>query len=192
MKPYKWRAILSVANLVLALALSAIGLREYRLFRQTNPGAFHEVNLAYLPSAQLVMYSVDAPAFVVNNLIGRGLARTRLWECEWIRGSWFFRVSRSFYLLVFLFWWLVGWTIDSQVRAGISRQGIGIPGDVAGVLLSLGLLYVGFEFLYRYDYPSAVIPGQRVLPIATLVWGAVLLFYFGRRLIAAVGERKAI
>src|ERR1700744_804835 len=111
-KKFRWRVILSLANLVGAVVLSLFGAHEYEQFRRLNQTSFHEGNTYYVPPAHLVTYCIDAPAFVLSNVISNQSVWRHFWQEKGLAAHVFHAGSVSFYVSLTLFWWLVGWRID--------------------------------------------------------------------------------
>jgi hypothetical protein len=172
-KPFRWRIVLSTVNLAAAIMLSALGAREYNVFRHLH--RFHEGNVLYIPPAQLASYCVNVPAFVFSNLVGN----SRVWKFLWGGVTLSRADSALFYVSLTIFWWWIGWRIDIRSRRG-SVKALAAPFWVTAVLLSLLLIYAGLQIflIYRVDSVS----GGRAVAIAMLVWGVALLYYCGRML----------
>jgi hypothetical protein len=174
MKNYKGRIVLSLVNLVAAIGLSALGPREYAAFRA---GHMHsDAIVPYIPTAQLISYCVNAPSFVLSNLLGNVRAWRMFWKERWLGGYWFQNVSVTFYVFLFVFWWLVGWRPDVQSRPRERKGLAGVLGWLVGALAALALLYVSVGLL-RTDIPAEV-TGGAIIPIAMLLWGLGLFCYF--------------
>jgi len=101
MKHYKWRIVLPLVNLVAAIGLSALGPSEYEAFRQAHPHS--DATVPYIPTAQLISYCVNAPPFVLSNLLGNVRAWRMFWQERWLGGYWFQHVSVTFCRFVILF-----------------------------------------------------------------------------------------
>ncbi len=75
---FKWRIYLPVLNLLLAIGLSAVGVRQYEEIRYRFQG---HGRMFYVPPAQRVVDAVNAPAFVLSNLLHNTFLWYRsLWE----------------------------------------------------------------------------------------------------------------
>jgi hypothetical protein len=175
LRRFKWRIILSLTNLLAALAQSALGLNEAEAFLKANPP--HDNVLPYIPIAQLISYSLNAPALVVTNLVGRVPAWRAFWRGQWLGGYCFYDVSTSFYVALFLLWWWVGWRLDMKSKQSDKKRMVAILGDSLGVLLSLMLLYIAADLLLT-ELPSLRFAGGPAIPISVLIWGIGLLTYF--------------
>jgi hypothetical protein len=178
MRPYRYRISLSVFNVAIALAMSAIGAHEYQTFRQLNPSAFYEGRAGYVSPAQLISYCINVPAFVFANLIGNARPWRSLWGEALLGGYIFHEVSVTFYLSVVLLWWWIGWRIDVRTKPNDRatwRQGVCWS---VGTILSLMLAYSGASILRHTEFPSPLVPGGRAIPFAMLAWGLSLLCYF--------------
>ena len=175
MKNYKWRIVLSLVNLVAAIGLSALGLRQYEAFRRAH--LHSDAILSYIPTAQLIGYCLNAPSFVLSNLLGNIRRWRMFWHGRWLDGYWFQSVSVTFYLFVLLFWWSVGWRLDAQPRPkGRTALAAGL-GWLIGAIGSVELCY-GSLVLLREELPA--LGAYRVSPIllSMLLWGFALFCYF--------------
>ena len=179
MRTFKWRIILSLASLFVAVGLSALGLQEYEAFRQSQPGAVYHGHHAYLPTAQLISYSMNAPVFLLTNLLGTVPA----WRLLWRGKSYFYYVSAEFYVLLSLFWWWIGWRLDVKSKPDRERSLTAVVGYLSGALIALALLCSGIYLFTRFEFPSEWVPGGRAIPLSLLLWGTALLCYFGRGLL---------
>lgn len=174
MKSYKWRIVLSLVNLVAAIGLSALGPREYEAFRRAH--AHSDAIAPYIPTAQLISYCVNAPSFVLSNLLGNVRAWRMFWKERWLGAYWFQNVSVTYYVFLLLFWWLVGWRLDVQSRPKERKGLAAVLGWLVSALAAVALLYVSVGLL-RTDIPAQV-AGGAVIPIAMLIWGLALFCYF--------------
>ena len=180
LRTFKWRLILSLSNLVAAVAQSALGLHEAKLIFQ--PPQFHDDPL-FTPPAQLISNCINAPAFLFTNLVGNMRVWRIVWAGRWLGGEWFYHVSVSFYVALFFFWWWIGWRLDIRSKPRDYRS-ITFIGNSLGIILSLTFVYIGLDLLLT-DLPSIRYSGwPAILPISTLLWGIILLFYFVRALLS--------
>jgi len=85
--------------------MSALGMHQYR---QIQHGFSGHGRGMYVPPAQLVVDSLNAVPFFLSNLLHN---RFLWWGSYWER-EWFYGVSGDFYMLLFLFWFWVGWQLD--------------------------------------------------------------------------------
>lgn len=100
MRTRKWRLTLSLANLILAVVMSAVGAHQAEL-----DYARHRITqyLGYLPVAQLVSYCLNAPAFALVNLF-RDFAMTHhLVPAYWFGVHCFYFVFYEYYVALFAF-----------------------------------------------------------------------------------------
>jgi hypothetical protein len=181
MKSYNWRILLSLVNLVAAIGLSALGPRQYEAFQQAHP---HAHVASYIPTAQLISYCMNAPSFVLSNLLGNIRAWRIFWHGTWLGGYWFQGVSVTFYFFVFLFWWSVGWRVDSEPRPK-GRTALAVAlGWLVGAISSFVLCY-GSVGLLREEIPAlGAYPDSPIL-ISILLWGLALFCYFSVMLFRA-------
>jgi hypothetical protein len=172
MKHYRWRIILSVSNLLLAGLLFSLGQHEFKSLAR-SPGAFYEGAVGYVPTAQQVSYCWNTPSLVLTAPL-----RNRLTGHVVLFGSWVTYGDIEYGIAVFLFWWLVGLELD-WVRANRVSQWsrlIKMVGYVLGVGFSLLLLYAGASGL------AGTFSGPHAIVVSMLLWGLILLYYFGRKL----------
>jgi hypothetical protein len=184
MKNYKWRMALSLLNLAASIALSALGLREYSAFRIALKHS--DAIVPYVPTAQLISYCLNAPSFVLSNLLGNTWLWRSLWGERWLGGYWFQRVSVTFYVFLFLFWWFVGSRLDVKPREKERKSLAAVVGWLTGAFGALALLYVGIDLL-RTDLPAGRVQGASI-PFAMLLWGFALFFYFSAKLLRSLRE----
>jgi hypothetical protein len=182
MNSFRWRVILAVSNLALALGMSLLGLREYESFRVTHVGAFYHGHSAYLPPTQLASYCLNAPPFLATNVLSSLYAGSSVASDRW----WFYYVSREFYLYVFLFWWWVGWQVDL-----ISGQKKSLVSTLIGAVMFLGLCCAGGWILWSTKFPNEWVPGGRAIPVSMLVWGFALLIYSGKNSCGVLEKAKS-
>lgn len=170
-----WRIILSLGNLLAALGLSAIGLRQAEAFFRANPP--HDNVLPYASVAELACYCWNAPALVLSNLSGEIPAWREFWPGSWPGVFWGRNVSTSFLLFVFLFWWWIGWRLDVRSRPTQRSRIIMVLTNSAGLLFSFYLIYSSAYLLLRrmWEFRWA---GGPAIPLSILVWGGGLLVYF--------------
>ena len=155
MKRFTWRVVLSCGNVVAAVILFVLGNQRH------HP-------IVDIPTPEKISYMVSMPARAVfANLThfspGFGY-QSRYGE-------------PGFYTLIFLFWWCIGWTLDSKAKLR-QRPPIAIVGSVFATGMSLLLLYAGVTGLMGgFPYGNAI-------PISMIVWGAVLLSYVAKQFLA--------
>lgn len=180
MMAVKWRIILSTLNLASAILLSVLGARQDQAFRQMHPFAHYEGNFVYIPPAQVVSGCVNAPAFVSSNLLGN-IRGWRSFPAERaLDGAAFGDVDVTYYVLLFVSWWWIGWRIDLRERHN-SRTTLAALCWLAGGVLALTLAYAGAHILHISESSSSV-SGQRAISISMFCWGLVLSCYCGRML----------
>lgn len=174
MKRYKWRIVLPLVNLVAAIGLSALGPSEYEAFRRAHPHS--GATVPYIPTAQIINYCVDAPPFVLSNLLGNVRAWRMFWQERWLGGYFFQHVSVTFYLFVLLFWWWVGWRVDAPPNTTGLRPLAGAGWLIAAIgALVLGYVSIG---LLRERLPALYAFHDSAIVISMLLWGIVLFCYF--------------
>lgn len=181
MKTFKWRLILSTLNLGSAISLSALGMQQYQTFRRLHPFAFYEGTFVYIPPSQLVSDCLNAPAFVLANLLGNIRAWKYFWAGSALGGTVFHDVNVTFYALLFVFWWWIGWRIDIKSRHS-SLTVLAALFWVASALLSLILAYAGTQILRTSQLLTGGVSGQRFIAISMLGWGIGLFCYCARML----------
>jgi len=189
MTTFKWRITLSLFNLAAAIGFSVLGMSEYSAFRQSHPGVFHEGSAAYIPTAQLVSYCMNSPSFVLSNLLGNARMWRSLWGGKLLGGYVFDNVNVSFYLVLLLFWWWIGWIVDLRKRHNHSK--FASLGWVITALLSLALAFGGIDILRTSEFPSGNVPGGRAIPISMLVWGLALFGYCAAVISRSRSRRKS-
>ncbi|HWO39264.1 MAG TPA: hypothetical protein VNO32_61615 [Candidatus Acidoferrum sp.] len=176
MKTLKWRFLLSVAGLALAAILFHVALVQERTMHKNHPDYFHEGYYVYTPPALTISYSLNAPSLVLSQFINNLLTRHFNWTESWFRFG-----EIEYYVIVFAFWWCVGWRIDAR---GSRRNG--------SLLLRIVCALVGTAFSILLVYGGIVMPkqeyGTRAIPISMLLWGLALLSYFGIELTRRPGK----
>jgi hypothetical protein len=176
MKRWKWRFVLSIVNLIVALGMSALGAREWAADLIVHPQYFYHGNLYYSPIAQWLSYCLNAPSFYVVNLFGSFAMRYHLLPPGWFGIYCFYFVRYEYFLALFLFWWWVGWSVDMGLASherGTSWTAL--VEALCGIVLSIALLSQGISDLRN----SAVI---YAIAVSRVVWGLCLLCYFVRLL----------
>jgi hypothetical protein len=171
MRAFKWRVLLASTNVILAIWMSMIGLHEYETVHRLHPEYFYHGNLYYLPTAQIVSYCLNMPAYVASlKLASLGMHYIQSKSGLFTAHS-FFYVYDGFYVLLAGFWWCVGWRLDTLSKPRESLRALRIVGYGLGALMSLALSYYGF--VYRRG--DLIV---RALPVSMMIWGMALLFYF--------------
>jgi hypothetical protein len=171
MRRWKWRIVLAAVNLLLAIGMSAVGMREYAADHQLHPGYFYHGNRYYVPTAQWISYCLNAPAHLVANMFDDFAMRYHLMPSRWF-GVWcFYFVHYEFYAAVFLFWWWMGWKVDAKMVSQNCSASWGIAESLVGLCVAVLLLFYGSVYVWRTDTIRSVAG-------ATVVWGGVLMWYF--------------
>jgi hypothetical protein len=177
LRSFRWRVLLSIANLFLALGMSALGTLQYQRFRGSQPQAFYHGHHEYIPAAQLVSYCMNAPTFLATN----ALASWQFWRRAWGGTSYFYYVSADFYVLLFFFWWLVGWELDQRPKSISRSSTAALAYDVIGAVFALCIFSAGLFLVIAHKDPTQ--PGGMSLPVSLIVWGAILAWYFSRQIL---------
>ena len=172
MRRFRWRTILVVTNLVLAIGMSAIGLQEYRRDHHSHPEYFYHGTLYYVPPMQMASYCLNMPAFVASTAFHISLRYLHI-TSEIFDAYLFFYVNYDFYLFVVLFWWVVtGRLLNRRPQMPRSPNWpIRIISHLLGALISLGIAYAGF-FYRKGDIVA------KPMPLSALIWGLALFTYF--------------
>lgn len=170
MEKWKWRLVLSIANLSLALGMSALGAQEWAADLIVHPQYFYHGNLYYSPTAQWLSYCLNAPSLYVTNLFGTFAMRYHLLPPSWFETYCFYFVHYEYYLALFLFWWWIGREFDLPLDPRRRNPSFTVAEAVLGILLSIGLLFQGLAGYRRGDVIHAI--------AASMVgWGAGLMYY---------------
>ncbi len=168
---WKWTLILSFGNLLLAVGMSTVGLREYERFHVTHPGAFYHGNIYYEPAPQLLSYCLNAPPFAVSNVFLNFVMIHHILPQSWLDVHCFYFVRYEFYVGLFLFWWWVGWQVDMKLASRNSGRAWRIVESSLGIVLALLLLADGSIGAWNDHAIQAI-------AWAMVAWGAILLYYF--------------
>jgi hypothetical protein len=166
MRRWKWRIALSAGNLLLAIGMSAIGLREWAI-----DSAHHVGGIGYEPTAQWLSYCINAPPFAFTNLLLNFAMGHHLLPSGWWDVHCFHFVRYEYYVALFLLWWWIGWKIDMKLAARESGRSWTIAESSIGLVLSLMLLFVGSMDVGN-DY------GIHAVAWSMVGWGTVLMYYF--------------
>jgi hypothetical protein len=132
---WKWRIILSVTSVLLTIGMS--------------PWFYHGL-LANSPNLYFVLNSL-------NTIPGQLLNMTfqyQLPHLYWTKGYWPRFLFWEYELMVFLFWWWVGWKVDLKAAARDLGRAWTIAEAVVGLGLSL-LLFHRRTMGRSYPYPDA-------------------------------------
>ncbi len=176
MRNAKWRVLLSVSSFALAVVLGFMAAREYHLVQRLDPLRFYEGNYLYMPPAQAISYCLNSPAYVASNLV-------RNFEHLYEAVYWFpHDGGPEYYIAVFIFWWCIGWKLDDRSNRG-GPYAWNMIRNLLGVAFSCLIIWEGVSnalaTLHRVE-SSPVVFG------AAVVWGLVLLGYFGSSLLNAI------
>jgi hypothetical protein len=175
MKTLKWRLLLSVSSLVVAAILFQVGLVQERTMHKNHPDYFYEF-YPYTPPALTISYSLNAPSLLLTNFIGHQFS----WSERWFPFG-----KIEYYIIVFAFWWCVGWGIDAEGSLRDAPPLLRVAGCLLGSGFAMLLAYVGF-MMPRDDY------GTRVIPISMVLWGLGLLAYFGTNLMRRSAKSASV
>jgi hypothetical protein len=171
MHKWKWSIGLSITSLVLAIGMSALGAREYEVDHRLHPEYFYHGNSYYSPAGQWMNYCLNAPPYVFTNLLVDFVMRHHLLPSSWFDHYCFYFVHYEYYLVVFLFWWWVGWKIEVKLA---SRDSWGLwttLESLLGIAFSAVLLFYGVTGLANRNLIQAIV-------VSMVVWGIFLLWYF--------------
>ena len=178
-RTFRWRICLPVLNLLLAVGMSALGWRQYDQIRHRFQG---HGRMFYVPPAQLVSYSLNAPPFVLSNLLHHSFLGWRsLWEREW-----FYGVSTDFYVLLPLFWFWVGWQFDVPRSLTPNRYLNWFATMLSFALLCCGTYLCGEVWLHPDGWPV-----EKAIAASASLWGLVSFYFSGRRVLHIRGSRAA-
>lgn len=189
MAKFKWRVILSMSNLFAAVCQSALGQHQYDVFRRAH--LHTDAVVPYIPTAQLISYCINAPSFVFANLLGNLSAWETFWGGRGLGGYWFHVVSPTFYLVLFCFWWWVGWRFDVKPEPDRRKSFVAVLGYLSGAILSLVLVYLGLQVLMPGSVSDHV-PGGLPVPLSMVFWGVALFCYFGATLLGSRNRARQI
>jgi hypothetical protein len=172
MKNHKWRILLSLTNLALAVVLAIVAARQYHFIQRTDPGEFYEGNYHYMPVAQAISICINAPSYMASELL-------RNFEHFFSSVYWFpHDGGPEYYVTLFVFWWCAGWGLDRGRNArGAFRNWIG---NGLGTAFSCSLIWLGVanglaEFhTVRFSLLTSV---------SIVLWGLALFGYFGGALV---------
>jgi hypothetical protein len=179
MRNFKWRITLATVNLVGALWLSMVGMRQCDRDHALHPGYFYHGSLYYIPPAQMASYCWNMPAFVGSNFFRNvGMRYISPVNALFTR-EYFFRIYGGYYIAVVIFWWCVGRVLDDKSKADENannkRANAGHVGNVIGILYGGSLLYGAIILASRGWSPL-------VMPASMIVWGAILVCFSIMRL----------
>lgn len=162
----KWRFLLSVASVVLALLLWRVALWEQLSMIQQH----HHGKHFHVPPALAVSYTINSPALVLSNFVNNLLVRDLDWSEHWFHYG-----KIEYYIFVFTLWWCIGSRIDRRLGP-VKHAILWSIACFMGILFSLLLMYGGIITLPASEYETTAVP------ISMLLWGLGLLFYFGKEL----------
>jgi hypothetical protein len=146
MKTWTWRIVLSAPNALLPFALS--------------PQVFHGA-FAFSPGLYFFVNSLDLVPRTLGNMVGTYQIHHHLLHST--AGVQF--IFWEYVLMVFLFWWWIGWKIDLKIAQRSSRAIWTWVDFVLGASLSLMLLF------------ESRAEGVKVLGLMSIVWCVVLVCY---------------
>ncbi len=145
MKRWTSRIVLSAANALLGFALS--------------PQCFHGA-FAFSPGLYFLVSGLDLVPRDFANMVGTYQINHHLLWGYWVRFLFW-----EYLLMVFLFWWWIGWKIDLKIARRSSGPIWTWAEFVLGVGLSLMLLFE--PRAERVNVPD----------LMSIVWGVVLVCY---------------
>ncbi len=164
MSSWKWRIILSAG-----IVLLSVGMSPWFF----NGLLAHSFDLYFLVSCLNVI-----PGSVLSAIFPYEIG-----HLHWTRGYWARFIFWQYHLMVFLFWWWVGWKIDLKFSSkGCSRRWT-IAEVVAGLGLSLAL-FLRHDAQRLYPYPDA---GRWLV----MAWSLALLAYSLVRLAQIVADERS-
>ena len=172
LKTLNWRWILSISQVVLALALFLMLRAELKVHdagfeaaraQSRAQGWDLRMEFDYVPHAFVWMVVFDFPAIVAVALFGIGHVS---------------RIGPLFVALVGLFWFWVGRGLEKRLK-GIDRIRKR-PGIVASILNGVGLL-CAFALLFYVLLAGAGASGL-ILYGSVVAWSTAFVVYFGTRL----------
>jgi hypothetical protein len=178
MKTAKWRLLLSTSSLALAAILFEVGLVQEGKMHGNHPDYFHEGYYVYTPPTLIASYTLNAPSLVFSQLVHNFLTRRVGWT-----ESWFPYGEVEYYIIVFAFWWLVGWRIDARGSPRNLSSFLRVLVCLVGAAFAMLLLYGGVVSR-REEY------GTRLSPVSMALWGLALFAYFGATLVRYWTEDK--
>jgi hypothetical protein len=175
MRTFKWSIFLPTVNVVLALGLCALGLREYESDHRLHPEYFYHGNLYYLPPAQIADYCLNMPAYAASSAFAELGVRVFRSDSPLFTKYFFFYAYWGFFVAVGCLWWWLGYQLESHPsQTTLKEATIGryakILIYVIIALLSLVMAYDGF--MMRSGELVA-----RAIPFAKLAWGIGLAAY---------------
>ncbi len=157
MKNWKWRIVISVVSVLLSVGMSPW---------------FYNGLLAHSSNLYFVVNVLDLVPRTFGDITAKYQIDHQL--LYWTRGYWLRYLFWEYQLMVFLFWWWVGWKLDLKAAS----RDCGRAWMTAEAVLGLGLSIMVFEqrVVERiYPYPDA---GQW----AMILWSMILFGYFLVRL----------
>ncbi len=135
MSTFKWRIILSVGSVLLSIGMSPW---------------FYNGLLADSPNLHFIVKTL-------NTIPDQFLAMTFTYQLPhlyWTRGYWPRFLFWEYQLLVFLFWWWVGWKLDLKAESRALGRTWTTTEAVVGLVLSL-ILFQRRTVNHGYPYPDA-------------------------------------
>ncbi len=172
MKKFRWRICLPVFNLLLAIGMSVVGLHQYEKVQHRFQGHGRG---SYVPPAQLTVDSLNIVPFFLSNFLHN---RFLWWRSFWDR-EWFYGVSADFFVLLFLFWFWVGWQLDVPPSLTSNNYLDWLAAALSLTLFGFGV-YLCDEVLSKPDS----MPFEKAFSVSALLWGLASSCFFGRRVLA--------
>lgn len=176
--------VIPLSNLVIAVAQSALGLHVAKLI--LKQATRYDNVILFIPTPQVISDCINAPSFILSNLIGNTTAWRNLWDDRWLGTHVFHQVPVLFYVLLSLFWCWVGWRFDKRLVVKNQPRALQVCASAIGAALSIGLLCIGLK-LALMDSQSLQSAGGLAIPISVCLWGCLLSFYFVKNLVIARG-----
>jgi hypothetical protein len=170
MKTLKWRLFLSVLNLAIAATLFEFALVQEGAMHKDHPDYFHEGYYGYTPPALVISYSLNAPSLVLSQFVNNFLTQRFNWTERWFHYG-----KIEYYVIVFAFWWCIGWRIDAKGNLRDAPALLRVVGCLLGSGFAMLLVHGGFV-TRRQEY------GTLAIPISMVLWGLGLLLNFTREL----------
>lgn len=159
-RPRKWRIILPIGNLLIAICLLVVGDHQYRAATSERvPDVLHEwtpPRQDYLPLAKQVAYAINFPAL----LLAKALVSA---HHESVTASLVFLVG------VVIVWYLVGLLLEGALSQSTKHKSTTIAiASTVGLLVSV----LGIWFSWKGLGMDYVIP-----PLGALLWSGVFGAY---------------
>ena len=180
MKTHKWRILLPLTNLVLAVVLAIVAARQYHFIQRTDPDEFYEGNYHYMPVAQAISLCINAPSYVASELL-RNLEYT-LHVSVFSRVYWFpHDGGPEYYVTLLVFWWCAGWELDRRRNA--RHAFLNWIESVLGTGFSCVLIWQGVANGVANFH---IVQFALLTSGSIILWGLALFGYFGSSLAGLV------